>query len=84
MRKFAIILSIIIHLFPKTSEAQFWGAKTPRPIDTPKDSLKKGEFTWAPEISLKGQVLVTVSLDEQMAYSDEQDGQTHGSIAIRC
>jgi hypothetical protein len=50
-------------------KAQFWGARKPLPIETPKDSLKKGEFTWAPEIAPKGPILVTVSLDEQMAYS---------------
>ena len=51
------------------SSAQFWGAKTPRPIDTPKDSLKKGEFTWQPEIAPKGPIVVSVSLDEQLAYT---------------
>jgi hypothetical protein len=51
------------------ANAQFWGAKQPRPIDTPKDSLKKGEFTWAPELSPKGPILVTVSLDEQKAFT---------------
>lgn len=51
------------------AKAQFWGAKQPRPIDTPKDSLKKGEFTWAPALAPQGPILVTVSLDEQMAYT---------------
>jgi hypothetical protein len=71
MRKlsFIVAFSIIIHLVPNITEAQFWGAKSPRPMDTPKDSLKKGEFTWAPEISPKGPVLVTVSLDDQLAYT---------------
>jgi hypothetical protein len=48
---------------------QSWGAKKPRPIETPKDSLKKGEFTWAPELASNGPILVTVSLDEQLAYT---------------
>jgi hypothetical protein len=56
-------------LFPGLTRAQFWGAKTPRPIETPKDSLKKGEFTWAPQLAPQGPILVTVSLDEQMAYT---------------
>ncbi len=66
---FMVVLTLVMYLVPNTADAQFWGAKSPRPIDTPKDSLKKGEFTWAPEISPKGPVLVTVSLDEQMAYT---------------
>lgn len=49
--------------------AQSWGAKEARPIETPKDSLKKGEFTWAPQLAPSGPILVTVSLDEQMAYT---------------
>ena len=50
-------------------QAQFWGAKQARPIETPKDSLKKGEFTWAPQLAPSGPILVTVSLDEQLAYT---------------
>lgn len=52
----------------ETTSAQFWGAKESRPVNTPKDSLKKGEYVWAPELSPQGPILVTVSLDEQMAY----------------
>jgi hypothetical protein len=51
-----------------TLSAQFWGAKESRPINTLKDSLKKGEYVWSPELSPQGPILVTVSLDEQMAY----------------
>lgn len=51
-----------------STSAQFWGAKASRPVNTPKDSLKKGEFVWAPELSPQGPILVTVSLDEQIAY----------------
>lgn len=62
----AWVLSLFFH---GMAQAQFWGATQPRPIDTPKDSLKKGEFTWAPELSPQGPILVTVSLDEQRAYT---------------
>jgi hypothetical protein len=54
---------------PSLVFAQFWGAKAPRAIETPKDSLRKGEFTWAPQLAPHGPILVTVSLDEQMAYT---------------
>ncbi len=47
----------------------FWGAKAPVPFDTPPVLLKKGEFTWAPEIAPSGPILVVVSLDEQRAYA---------------
>lgn len=54
---------------PFRAHAQFWGAKQARPFDTPKDSLKRGDFTWAPELAPSGPILVTVSLDEQRAYT---------------
>ncbi len=60
---------IFLCLLPMYGMAQFWGAKQPRPMDTPKDSLKRGEFTWAPQLAPKGPILVTVSLDEQLAYT---------------
>jgi hypothetical protein len=60
---------LAVCLLPALCPAQFWGAKAPRPIETPKDSLKKGEFTWAPQLAPQGPILVTVSLDEQMAYT---------------
>jgi hypothetical protein len=63
---FATALPVFISL---QGQAQFWGARQPRPIETPKDSLKRGEFTWAPELAPQGPILVTVSLDEQMAYT---------------
>lgn len=56
-------------LFSAAIHAQSWGAREARPIETPKDSLKKGEFTWAPQLAPSGPILVTVSLDEQMAYT---------------
>jgi lipoprotein-anchoring transpeptidase ErfK/SrfK len=49
--------------------AQFWGAKQPLPFETSSDQLKPGEFTWAPDFSPHGPILVTVSLDEQRAYA---------------
>jgi L,D-transpeptidase catalytic domain len=64
-----IILLMILVTLSSRSEAQFWGAKAPRPIDTPKDSLKRGDFTWAPELSPEGPIVVTVNLDEQYAYT---------------
>ncbi|HSF44646.1 MAG TPA: L,D-transpeptidase [Chitinophagaceae bacterium] len=66
MRVFFIILMATLC---NRSEAQFWGAKAPRPIDTPKDSLKRGDFTWAPELSPEGPIVVTVNLDDQFAYT---------------
>jgi hypothetical protein len=60
---------LVACLFSLSLHAQFWGAKQPRPIETPKDSLKKGDFTWAPQLAPAGPILVTVSLDEQMAYT---------------
>lgn len=51
------------------ASSQFWGAKQARPIDTPKDSLKRGDFTWSPELSPAGPIVVLVNLDEQFAYT---------------
>lgn len=62
------LLVFMFWLFPQAVLAQFWGAKQSRGVNTPKDSLKKGEFVWAPELAPQGPILVTVSLDEQMAY----------------
>jgi hypothetical protein len=62
-------LAIVVVLTTSLAQAQFWGAKLPRPIDTPKDSLKRGEFTWAPELASSGPIVVTVNLDQQYAYT---------------
>jgi hypothetical protein len=62
-------LATAITLTTSIAQAQFWGAKLPKPIDTPKDSLKRGEFTWGPEIAPVGPIVVTVNLDEQFAYT---------------
>lgn len=71
MRFFSFSLYILTAscFFILPLQAQFWGAKQARPIETPKDSLKKGEFTWAPQLAPSGPILVTVSLDEQLAYT---------------
>jgi hypothetical protein len=69
MYKIIYLIVFIISLISGEIRAQFWGAKSPKPIDTPKDSLKKGEFTWAPQLSPEGPIVVTVSLDEQLAYT---------------
>lgn len=60
---------LLLFVIPISGTAQFWGAKAPRPIDTPKDSLKRGEFTWAPELAPVGPIVVTVNLDDQFAYT---------------
>ncbi len=66
---FSVYLLTASCFFTLSSQAQFWGAKQARPIETPKDSLKKGEFTWAPQLAPSGPILVSVRLDEQIAYS---------------
>lgn len=66
---FSVVFTVLFCLLSFASTAQFWGAKQARPIETPRDSLKKGEFTWAPQLAPVGPILVTVSLDEQMAYT---------------
>jgi hypothetical protein len=67
MKKNALLL-ILLSLVG-FAHAQFWGAKKPLPIDTPKDSLKRGQFTWAPELSKEGPIVVLVNLDQQFAYT---------------
>ncbi len=47
----------------------FWGERAAVAFDTPADMLKNGEFTWAPEITPSGPIMVLVSLDEQRAYT---------------
>jgi hypothetical protein len=53
---------------PFAAAAPFWGAKEPRPFETPFGELKPGEFTWAPQAAPAGPILVVVSLDEQRGY----------------
>lgn len=63
------LLIITLVFAANNATAQFWGAKLPKRIETPKDSLKKGEFTWAPELAPAGPIVLTVSLDDQIAYT---------------
>ncbi|GAO43197.1 L,D-transpeptidase [Flavihumibacter petaseus] len=63
---------LFLFLLPLGSAGQsfpFWGAKAPLPLETPVDSLKKGQFTWEAEIAPAGPILVVVSLDEQKAFT---------------
>lgn len=46
----------------------FWGAKASSPIDTPLDSLKKGEFIWVGDVVTSGPVVMVVSVTEQRGY----------------
>lgn len=46
-----------------------WGASKPLPLETPKESLKPGEFTWEERVATGGPILVVVSLEEQLAYA---------------
>lgn len=68
-RPLTFLLVSFSFVLPFSTLAQFWGAKQARSFETPKDSLKRGDFTWAPELAPSGPILVTVSLDEQMAYT---------------
>lgn len=68
LRRNLLLINLLL-IAPQFLFAQFWGARQPKPIDTPKDSLKKGEFTWAPKIAPEGPILVLVSLSEQKAYT---------------
>jgi hypothetical protein len=67
---FILVLALALGLSGSAlAETPFWGATTPRPIETPPHLLKKGEFTWAPQAVPAGPILVLVSLDEQRAYT---------------
>jgi L,D-transpeptidase catalytic domain len=46
----------------------FWGAKASVAIDTPIDSLKKGEFLWIGNVVTSGPIVMVVSISEQRAY----------------
>ena len=65
--------SLLVAFFLSTAglamATPFWGAKAPAPFETPAESLKNGEFTWAPQIAPEGPIAVLVSLDEQRAYT---------------
>jgi hypothetical protein len=71
MKLTCLFLTIFLGIL-STAQAKatpFWGAKAPVDYETPTRSLKKGEFTWAPQIAPKGPILVMISLDEQRAYT---------------
>ena len=68
-RALAIAVAVLLTTAAVALAAPFWGAKEPRPFDTPFGELKHGEFTWAPELAPAGPITVLVSLDEQRAYT---------------
>jgi lipoprotein-anchoring transpeptidase ErfK/SrfK len=65
-----LLLAALLAASPAMAEkVPFWGATEPMPFDTPPAQLKKGEFTWAPQVAPEGPILVLVSLEEQRAYT---------------
>lgn len=66
--KSLLLFCLMLAAFPLKAGVPFWGAKEPRPFDTPFGELQPGEYTWAPEVSPGGPILVVVSLDEQRAF----------------
>ena len=69
LRTLVFALAIVASGYSIAQKTPFWGATAPVAFDTPTDMLKKGEFTWAPEIAPSGPITVLVSLDEQRAYT---------------
>jgi hypothetical protein len=63
------ILIILISISAMAKKMPTWGASKPLPLETPKDSLKPGEFTWEERVATEGPILVVVSLEEQIAYA---------------
>jgi len=61
---FAAVLSGVA----RADSVPFWGAKASSPVDTPLDSLKKGEFIWVGDVVTAGPVVMVVSLTEQRGY----------------
>lgn len=64
-----LVFALALVLSGHAVATPFWGATAPVPFDTPPALLKKGEFTWAPNVAPAGPILVVVSLDEQRAYA---------------
>ena len=64
-----LIFALGLTLSGAVIAAPFWGAKAPVPFETPSSQLKKGEFTWEPNLAPAGPIVVLVSLDEQRAYT---------------
>jgi len=69
IKTFALCAALLFSTSAIAAGTPFWGAKAPVPFDTPPMQLKKGEFTWAPNIAPAGPILVLVSLEEQRAYT---------------
>ena len=67
MRNRSLVLSVLLTIFgaglAQSEKTPFWGAKAPVPFDTPSDQLKKGDFTWAPQLAPAGPIEIIVSLD---------------------
>ena len=71
MRRIAIMLSVIIlpvMLVLATLPVLGQGAKTSAVLDTDINSLKPGEFIWAPQLAPEGPITLVVSLSDQRAY----------------
>ena len=66
---FSVYLLTASFFFNLSLQAQFWGAKQARPIETPKGFLKERRIHLGAATCTQGPILVTVSLDEQMAYT---------------
>ncbi len=60
--------SVLLSGVSRADSVPFWGAKASSPIDTPLDSLKKGEFIWVGDVVTSGPVVMVVSITEQRGY----------------
>jgi hypothetical protein len=69
LRTLIFAISLAVSGTVMAQKTPFWGATAPVAFDTPPLMLKKGEFTWAPNVAPAGPILVVVSLDEQRAYA---------------
>jgi len=69
IRHAAVFLTLLFAPVAMAEKMPFWGAKEPVPFETAPLTLKKGEFTWAPQVAPAGPILVVVSLEEQRAYA---------------
>ena len=68
-QKFGWLFIILISIHAQAKKMPSWGASKPRPLQTPKEDLKPGEFTWEDRVATKGPILVVISLKEQFAYA---------------
>ncbi|HVN46614.1 MAG TPA: L,D-transpeptidase [Steroidobacteraceae bacterium] len=67
-RLLAILAGVALHSPLLASSVPFWGAHASRPIDTPVDKLRPGEFIWIGDAVSAGPMVMVVSLSEQRAY----------------